>query len=131
MVQSIFWVNHIQPELQLTQALAINVRMAVSNFRTGRMGRMIFSSVKANSRMHQNRMFRVSSRLAMTPVITGGITVAPGYFLLFSFIIQLVVVLVAGPEWPSAQWCTQCLQLRHRVTGRSPAWPGPAASARC
>src|SRR5690554_6788883 len=127
MVQSIFWVNHIQPELQLTQALAINVRMAVSNFRTGRMGRMIFSSVKANSRMHQNIMFRVSSRLAITPVITGGITVTPGYF----FIIQLVVVLVAGPEWPSAQWYKRCPQLRHRVTGRSPAWPGPAALARC
>src|SRR5690606_32065573 len=96
MVQSIFWVNHIQPELQLTQALAINVRMAVSNFRTRGMGRMIFSSVKANSRMHQNIMFRVSSRLAMTPVITGGITVAPGIFLLFSWLLFLLLGLNGG-----------------------------------
>src|SRR5690606_9009522 len=127
MVQSIFWVNHIQPELQLTQALAIMVRIAVRNFRTRGMGKIIFSKVKANSRMHLNSIFRVSSKLAMTPVITGGIAMALVYF----FIIQLIVVLVAGPEWREAQWCTQCLQLRHRVTGRSLAWPGPAASARC
>src|SRR5690554_7376694 len=80
MLQSIFCVRCIQPELPRIQLSAIQFRIAVMTLRTAGMGNTIFNKVNENKNIAQKSVLIASKRMAMVPVFLAFLTFLKIFF---------------------------------------------------